>query len=99
KTQCGIYGNTTACREAASCIELKFGGTVIHATSVLRVLGVDFSTHEPPKTWLSKIKASVNHMLHLIRRTKAKDWGADTHTLYMLVRKSEPGQNNLRCPT
>lgn len=50
KTQHAICGNTTARSEAASCIELKPGGTVIDATNVLRVLGVDFSTHEPPKT-------------------------------------------------
>ncbi|KAG0443069.1 hypothetical protein HPB47_015323 [Ixodes persulcatus] len=86
KTQYAVFGNTNARREATPCIELKFGGTVITATNVLRVLGVDFSAHGPPVTWLSKTKASVVHMLHLIRRTTAKDWGADTHTLRMLVR-------------
>ncbi|KAG0417894.1 hypothetical protein HPB47_005276 [Ixodes persulcatus] len=82
KTQYAVFGNTNGRREATPCIELKFGGTVITATNVLRVLGVDFSAHGPPVTWLSKTKASVLHMLHLIRRTTAKDWGADTHTHY-----------------
>ncbi|KAG0414919.1 hypothetical protein HPB47_007917 [Ixodes persulcatus] len=81
KTQYAVFGNTNARREATPCIELKFGGTVITTTNVLRVLGVDFSAHGPPVTWLSKTKASVVHMLHLIRRTTTKDWGADTHTL------------------